>query len=35
MLIAALVFIFFALLAVAYELHAITDRLTEIGPSWS
>jgi hypothetical protein len=31
MLIVALVFIFFALLAVAYELHTITDRLIEIG----
>jgi hypothetical protein len=31
MLIVALVFIFFAILAVAYELHTITDRLIEIG----
>lgn len=31
MLIVVLVFIFFALLAVAYELHTITDRLIEIG----
>jgi hypothetical protein len=31
MLIVALVFIFFAILAVAYELHVVTDRLIEIG----
>jgi uncharacterized membrane protein len=31
MLIVALVFVFFALLAVAYELHTITDRIIEIG----
>jgi hypothetical protein len=31
MLIAALVFIFFVLLAIAYELHIITDRVIEIG----
>jgi hypothetical protein len=30
-LIVALVFIFFAILTVAYELHIITDRLIEIG----
>jgi hypothetical protein len=31
MLTVALVFIFFAILAVAYELHVITDRLIGIG----
>jgi hypothetical protein len=31
MLIVALVFIFFAILAVVYELHIITERLIEIG----
>jgi hypothetical protein len=31
MLIVAVVFIFFALLAVSYELHVITERLIEIG----
>ena len=31
MLAVALIFIFFAILAVAYELHFITDRLIEIG----
>ena len=31
MLIVALVFVFFALLGVLYELHTITDRLIEIG----
>jgi hypothetical protein len=31
MLISALVFIFFVLLAIAYELHGIADRLIETG----
>lgn len=31
MLIPVLVFIFFVLLAIAYELHGITDRLVETG----
>jgi hypothetical protein len=31
MLITALVFIFFVLLAIAYELHGIADRLIETG----